>query len=92
MRFKTLLVALLVFAIMVGKGVAQTGSITGQIFDPAGAVVPNATITATSTSTGFTRTVTSTSGIYNFGALPPLSIAFLRPRQAFRSRSKKMSP
>lgn len=51
---------------------AQTGSITGQILDPSGAAVPDAAITATSESTGFTATVTSTSaGVYNFAALPP---------------------
>jgi hypothetical protein len=90
MRFKTLLVALLAFATMVGTGVAQTGSITGQIFDPAGAVIPNAKITATSASTGFTRTVTSTSaGIYNFGALPPSVYSLSATATGFQEQIKK---
>jgi hypothetical protein len=72
MRFKLLVVTFLIFLVMTGGAFAQTGTITGQIFDPAGAVVPNATITATSASTGATRTVTSTSGgVYTLAALPP---------------------
>jgi hypothetical protein len=44
----------------------------GQVFDPAGALVPSATVTATSTSTGLTRTAMTTSaGVYTFAALPP---------------------
>src|ERR1700733_8855481 len=51
---------------------AQTGSITGQVLDPGGAVIPDATVTATSASTGVSQTVTTTSsGLYNFAALPP---------------------
>ena len=73
MRHKALLVsltpALLAFA---SAAVAQTGIVTGQILDPAGAVVRDATITATSTVTGLSRTVTSSSaGVYNLAALPP---------------------
>ncbi|HZD45916.1 MAG TPA: carboxypeptidase-like regulatory domain-containing protein, partial [Acidobacteriaceae bacterium] len=51
---------------------AQTGSITGQVLDPAGSVIPNATVTATSGSTGVSQTVTTSSaGLYNFATLPP---------------------
>ena len=72
MRFRSLCVALLAFVVMAGVASAQTGSVTGQVFDPSGAVVTNATVTATSNSTGLTRTATTTSaGIYNFAALPP---------------------
>jgi Carboxypeptidase regulatory-like domain len=49
-----------------------TGSIRGYVHDKSGAVVPNATVTALLTSTGYTRTVTSdTSGLYTLLALPP---------------------
>ena len=72
MRFRALAATFLAFLVMTGAAFAQTGSITGQIFDPAGAVVPNATVTATSNSTNVTRTVTSTSaGLYSIAALPP---------------------
>jgi hypothetical protein len=51
---------------------AQTGSITGQVLDQAAAAIPNATVTATSGSTGISQTATTTSsGLYNFAALPP---------------------
>src|SRR5579859_1246870 len=49
-----------------------TGSIRGYVRDKSGAMVPNATVTALQTSTGYTRTVTSdTSGLYTLLALPP---------------------
>ena len=64
---------LVAVALLSGRPVwAQTGSITGQVLDPGGAVIPNATVTATSGSTGVSQTVTTTSsGLYNFAALPP---------------------
>jgi hypothetical protein len=49
-----------------------TGSIQGSVTDPQTAVVPNASITAKSKSTGLTRTVTSNSdGQYQITQLPP---------------------
>src|SRR5919112_2206659 len=49
-----------------------TGSIEGSVADPQGAVVPNATVTAKSKSTGQTRTATSNDeGQYQFSQLPP---------------------
>src|ERR1700761_8380375 len=51
---------------------AQTGSITGQVLDQAGAAIPDATVTATSGSTGTSQSVTTSSaGLYNFATLPP---------------------
>src|SRR5579871_2147386 len=72
MRFKAFAITFLFLLVMTGAAFAQTGTITGQIFDPAGAAVPGATVTATSGSTGATRTVTSSSaGVYSITALPP---------------------
>jgi Carboxypeptidase regulatory-like domain len=72
MRFKLFATTFLILLVMTGAAFAQTGTITGQIFDPAGAAVPNATVTATSDSTGATRTVTSSSaGVYSLSTLPP---------------------
>jgi hypothetical protein len=49
-----------------------TGSISGAVSDPSGAVVNNATVTLTALATGQTRTVTTNhAGEYNFPSLPP---------------------
>ena len=49
-----------------------TGSIIGYVRDASGAVLPNATLTVTQTSTGYTRTATTDgSGQYSILALPP---------------------
>ncbi|MBV8572968.1 MAG: carboxypeptidase regulatory-like domain-containing protein, partial [Acidobacteriaceae bacterium] len=51
---------------------AQEGSITGSVRDASGAIIPNATVSVTSTEQGFTRTVaTNTSGDYLVSGLQP---------------------
>ncbi len=51
---------------------AGTASLTGTVKDSQGAVLPGATITATNTATGGTRTtVSNASGAYNLPGLPP---------------------
>ncbi|HYE75019.1 MAG TPA: TonB-dependent receptor, partial [Blastocatellia bacterium] len=51
---------------------AATATIEGMATDQAGAVVPNAKITATNIDTGFTRETTSDeSGVYRLPLLPP---------------------
>jgi len=51
---------------------AATGALTGTLKDSSGALVPNATVTATSGGTGQVRTTTtSADGTYKFGLLPP---------------------
>ncbi|HEX3820673.1 MAG TPA: carboxypeptidase-like regulatory domain-containing protein [Candidatus Sulfotelmatobacter sp.] len=48
-----------------------TGSITGQVTDPSGAVVAGATVTATNVATGVKTTAqTNGSGVYNIRFLP----------------------
>lgn len=50
---------------------SNTGSITGVVQDPNGAIVPNATVTITNTGTNDTRTVqTDADGRYEVPALP----------------------
>jgi hypothetical protein len=51
---------------------AATGALTGTVKDSSGAVVPNATVTATNLGTSQARvTATTADGIYKFGFLPP---------------------
>jgi Carboxypeptidase regulatory-like domain len=51
---------------------AGTGALTGTVKDPSGAVIPNATVTITSTDTGQARTTTTgPDGVYKFSLLPP---------------------
>jgi hypothetical protein len=48
-----------------------TGTITGRVLDPQGAAIPGATVTAKSTTTGFTRTeVSDSEGVYRLAAIP----------------------
>ena len=71
---KTIVSALLVsmFATVLVTAQVQTGSIAGIVRDNAGAVVPNATVTAKNSETGAERTVQSNAeGSYNILALPP---------------------
>jgi len=57
-----------------GQGVGASGDITGTVMDPSGAVVPNATVTATQAEKGLRRTSLSDNrGEYHFTALPPAS-------------------
>src|SRR5438132_493014 len=76
MKFKSVCVLLFVVALLnsqsLGAQTAGTGALTGTIKDPSGAVVPNATVTATSLDTGAARTTTTaTDGTYKFNLLPP---------------------
>ena len=69
-RFSFCLAVLLALAL---PAAAQqtTGNITGRVLDDQGAAVPGATVTATSTETGFVRTdVSDAEGIYRLNALP----------------------
>jgi hypothetical protein len=68
-----LLVALLSLVPVLAMGQARTeGELSGKVTDPSGAVVPDATLTLTQASTGFSSTITSTSsGEYSFPTLSP---------------------
>ena len=55
-----------------GGGASSTGTIQGRVTDAQGAVLPGATVTATSPSAlGAQTAVTSETGNYRFPALPP---------------------
>ena len=73
---KYLSVRLVIFSLIAVAGspaVAQSvrGAIGGSVTDPTGALIPNATITATNQGTGGKNTTHSTgAGVYNFPDLP----------------------
>ncbi|PYU19794.1 MAG: hypothetical protein DMG32_23705, partial [Acidobacteria bacterium] len=76
MKFKSVCVLLFVVALFnlqsLRAQTAGTGALTGTVKDPSGAVIPNATVTATSRDTGQARTTTTaTDGTYKFNLLPP---------------------
>jgi hypothetical protein len=72
LRFGTVLA--LLFAIFTATAAAQrlTGSISGQVLDPQGAVVPKANITVSNDATGFKRELRSSAdGSFTVSDLPP---------------------
>lgn len=70
MRHVTLVVGLCLSGSLVW---AQTfGSITGEVRDPSGAIMPNASVTATNVATNVARsTATNDAGVYSFPDLIP---------------------
>src|ERR1700686_2603775 len=49
---------------------ATTGSISGTLKDPSGALIPGATVIATNTATGIqNKTTTDTKGVFTFPSL-----------------------
>src|SRR5688572_13506094 len=82
--FPLLFVALVLMAVPVG---AQTlGTITGDVKDASGGVVPGVTVTATNTGTNAVREMQSNeAGAYTFSALPPGPYMVRAELQGFRT-------
>ena len=71
-KFLLIAIAILLNIILAGAQLSGKGSIKGSVTDPRGAVVPDASVTATSTTRGPMLIVTSTvSGDYNLSPLDP---------------------
>jgi len=73
-RYWIVLFGFILLAVFQVSAMAQsfTGSIRGTVTDPAGAVIPNATVMVMAVDTGQTRTATTNSlGEYIFPSLPP---------------------
>lgn len=65
-------VALLAFSPLCMFGQLYTGSVSGQVTDPTGAVIPHAAVTATDVEKHYVYTVkTDETGRYTFRQLPP---------------------
>src|SRR5687767_4005707 len=82
--FPLLFIVLLVMAVPVG---AQTlGTITGEVKDASGAVIPGAIVTATNTGTNAAREMPSNeAGAYTFAALPPGPYVVKAELQGFKT-------
>ena len=80
------LVLVLLFVVCAPSGAQTLGTITGEVKDPSGAVIPGATVTATNTGTNAAREMPSNeSGIYTFAALPPGPYVVKAELQGFKT-------
>src|ERR1700751_2841964 len=69
-----------------------TGGISGTVTDPTGAIVPDATLTLTSATTGDTFSTTSTStGGYSFSLLKPGEYTLVVKKDGFKTSSRKVT-
>jgi len=87
--FTTLIISLLA---LVPSGFAQkvTGTITGVVTDDSGAVLPDATVTVTSTQTGASRsTTTGSDGSFSFPELNPGVYNVSVTKQGFKKVTTK---
>src|SRR5579884_3824944 len=76
---------LVLFAQGVILGQTGTGSLTGTVTDPSGAVVSGVTISAKNTATGLEVSTKSTAaGLYVIPNLPPSSYAVTASMQGFK--------
>jgi hypothetical protein len=71
-RRSLIFVALALLLVVVAVAQTETGQITGTVFDPSGAVIPNASVTAKNVANGATRTTAATSaGVFVVSNLTP---------------------
>ena len=71
---------------------AQTlGTITGEVKDSTGAVIPGATVTVVNKATNATRTtVTNEVGLFDFPALPPGEYTVKSELEGFKTGSRDL--
>jgi Carboxypeptidase regulatory-like domain/TonB-dependent Receptor Plug Domain len=81
----------LLFAMTILRAQAQapgTGAISGQIYDPSGALVANAPVTVVNEGTNWSRSVTATSeGLFRVPLLPPGNYSVLVDAPGFRQKT-----
>src|SRR5262245_55439267 len=86
---RTLLVGL-TWMLLCAPGMAQTlGTITGEVRDTSGAVVPGAVVTVVNKATNATRTSQSNEvGLFDFPALPPGNYTVKTELDGFKTASR----
>lgn len=95
MKSITVLLSLLVCLLLVSgmafaQGVGASGDITGTVTDPSGAVLTNATVTATDTEKGIKRsTTTDSNGRYHITPLPPSIYTVSAEHSGFQTTIQK---
>src|SRR5438045_2326130 len=82
--------AVLVWCLLCLPAFAQTlGTITGEIRDSSGAVVPGATVSVVNKATNATRTTSSNAvGLFDFPALPPGNYTVKTELDGFRAATR----
>lgn len=72
-------------AVSLGQLATTNATLSGTVTDPSGAVVPQATVTLSSTESGIHETqVTNAAGYYSFAAIPPSTYMLTVTRSGFR--------
>lgn len=85
-----LICLLLAGGIAFAQGIGASGDITGNVADPSGAVLPNATVTATDAARGTKRTVNSDStGHYEITGLLPAIYEVSAAHNGFQTAIQK---
>ncbi len=88
--FRIVLVCLLLSGLALAQGVGASGDIKGVVTDPSGAVVSNATVTATDINKGIKHTVTSDSnGQYHLIGLQPATYSLSVTKSGFQPEVAK---
>ena len=74
------------------QGQTVSGTVTGTITDPSGAIIPGATVTVKNTDTGGIRTgVTNAAGYFSIPALPPGPYLLDAKIQGFREATSSLT-
>lgn len=90
LKRSAILVAFLLAGVATGFSQLNTGTITGAVTDPSGAVIPGARIVITNDQTGLTRTATSNpAGQYTAGFLPIGPYSAVITAKGFASQTRR---
>jgi len=88
---RTLSVGLTLLLLSVPAFAQTLGTITGEVKDSTGAVVPGATVTVVNKATNATRTTQSNAvGLYDFPALPPGTYTVSSELQGFKTATRDL--